>query len=96
MRKKGWSLDNPAWLASGQVISATTNLPLDRLIRKVNNVKDAADNNNEEWKRVANVLGWSKWELEWADNKKQTYFKKRKSSPRRSSRSSRSSRSKKR
>tara|TARA_R110000765_G_scaffold157211_1_gene260395 strand:- start:6 stop:7739 length:7734 start_codon:yes stop_codon:yes gene_type:complete len=94
--EKGWSLDNPAWLASGQVISATTNLPLDRLIRKVNNVKDAADNNNEEWKRVANVLGWSKWELEWADNKKQTYFKKRKSSPRRSSRSSRSSRSKKR
>ena len=91
--EKGWSLDNPAYLAAGQVVSAATNIPLDRVIRKVNNVKDAADNNNEEWKRVANALGWSKWELEWADKKKQTYFKKRKSS--RSSRS-RTSRSKRR
>jgi len=91
--EKGWSLDNPAYLAAGQVVSAATNIPLDRVIRKVNNVKDAADNNNEEWKRVANALGWGKWELEWADKKKQTYFKKRKSS--RSSRS-RTSRSKRR
>ena len=86
--EKGWSLDNPAWLASGQVVSAATNIPLDRIIRKVTNIKDAAENNNEEWKRVANILGWQTWELEWADKKKQTYFKKR--SSKKTSRSTRS------
>ena len=65
MREKGWSLDNPAYLAIGQVISAATNIPLDRAIKKLTNIKDASDSNNEEWQRVANVLGWEKWELEW-------------------------------
>jgi len=63
--EKGWSLDNPAWLAIGQVVSASTNLPLDRGIRKITNLKDAADGENEEWQRIANVLGWQTWELEW-------------------------------
>ena len=68
--EKGWSLDNPAWLASGQVVSAATNLPLDRGIRKLQNLKDASDAENEEWMRVANALGWQKWELEWEKEKK--------------------------
>jgi len=67
--EKGWSFDNPAWLASGQVISAATNIPLDRGIRKLQNLKDASDAENEEWMRVANALGWQKWELEWQKNK---------------------------
>ena len=66
--EKGWSLDNPAYLAAGQVISAATNVPLDRGIRKLQNLKDASDAENEEWMRVANALGWAKWELEWAKN----------------------------
>jgi len=66
IREKGWSFDNPAWLASGQVISAATNIPLDRGIRKLQNLKDASDAENEEWMRVANALGWQKWELDWA------------------------------
>ena len=67
--EKGWSLDNPAWLAAGQVISAATNVPLDRGIRKLQNLKDASDAENEEWMRVANALGWAKWELEWKKEK---------------------------
>jgi len=73
--EKGWSLDNPAYLAAGQVVSAATNIPLDRGIRKLTNLKDASDAENEEWMRVANALGWQKWELEWF--KKQTKKKKR-------------------
>ena len=69
MREKGWSLDNPAWLASGQVVSAATNIPLDRGIKKLQNLKDASDAENEEWMRVANALGWQKWELEWEKDK---------------------------
>ena len=69
MRQKGWSLDNPAWLAAGQVVSSTTNIPLDRAIKKLRNIKDASDAENEEWQRVANALGWSEWELEWKESK---------------------------
>ena len=81
--EKGWSLDNPAYLAAGQVISAATNVPLDRGIRKLQNLKDASDAENEEWMRVANALGWAKWELEWQKDKP-----KKKSKSRTKSRSS--------
>ena len=69
IREKGWSFDNPAWLAMGQVVSAGTNIPLDRGIRKLQNLRDASDAENEEWMRIANALGWQKWELEWEKNK---------------------------
>ena len=68
--EKGLSLDNPAYMAIGQLVSATTNVPLDRGIRKLTNIKDALDSENEEWMRIANALGWQKWELEWKQNKK--------------------------
>ena len=71
IKEKGWSLDNPAWLASGRVVSAATNVPLDRGIIKLQNLKDASDAENEEWQRVANALGWSKWQLDWEKDKEQ-------------------------
>jgi len=67
--EKGWSLDNPAYLAAGQVVSASTNLPLDRGIRKLQNLREASNTENEEWMRIANALGWAKWELEWQKDK---------------------------
>ena len=76
--EKGWSLDNPAYLAAGQVVSAATNVPLDRGIRKLQNLKDASDAENEEWMRVANALGWAKWELEWAKDNNVAFIGKRK------------------
>ena len=91
--EKGWSLDNPAYLAAGQVISAATNVPLDRGIRKLQNLKDASDAENEEWMRIANALGWAKWELEWQKDKtgkKKTKIKTRGSSRKSKTRSSKS------
>jgi hypothetical protein len=81
--EKGWSLDNPAYLAAGQVISAATNVPLDRGIRKLQNLKDASDAENEEWMRVANALGWAKWELEWQKDKPKKKSKSRSRSKKR-------------
>lgn len=69
MKKKGFSLDNPAWLAAGNVISATTNIPVDRAIKKVNNVKDAFDQDLEAYERVALLSGWQAWELGIEDEK---------------------------
>ena len=63
MRTKGFSIDNPAYLASANVISAVTNIPLDRAVKKVTNVVDAGDGEVEFYKRIALVLGWSAWEL---------------------------------
>ncbi len=59
----GLSLDNPAYLAVGKVASATTNLPLDRIVQKYNNLDVAFDNQTENWQSIALVLGWDQWSL---------------------------------
>ena len=69
MKQKGFSLDNPAWLAAGNVISATTNVPVDRAIKKVNNVKDAFDQDLAMYERIALLSGWQAWELGIEDEK---------------------------
>ena len=63
MKNKGWSLDNPAYLAAGNTISAFTNIPLDRIVKKMNNVVAASDEELEAYKRIFLLLGWSEWEL---------------------------------
>lgn len=61
--EKGFSLDNPAYLAGANVISATVNVPLDRVVRKVNNVVDATQENITPLERAMLAAGWSEWEL---------------------------------
>ena len=63
MMTKGFSLDNPAFLAGGNVVSAFTNIPLDRVVKKVNNVTKATESDMELWERVALFAGWQDWEL---------------------------------
>jgi hypothetical protein len=63
MRKKGFSIDNPALMASANVISAATNIPIDRLVRKANNVNTALSQDLELWERFALMGGWQDWEL---------------------------------
>ena len=64
IKKRGWSLDNPAYLAISQIISASTNLPLDRVLRKAMNIGQAFDEETKTWQRVALLLGWSGWNLD--------------------------------
>ena len=61
--EKGFSLDNPAYLAAGQVIAATTNIPLDRAFRKLENLRNASNSDYETWARIAMLAGWADWEL---------------------------------
>ena len=63
MRTEGFSLDNPAFLASGQVISALTNLPADRVISKADHIKTAMESETELWQSIALGLGYSEWDL---------------------------------
>ena len=64
MRTRGWSIDNPAYLASANVISAVTPSN-DRALKPHICIKqfDAGDGEVEFYKRVALALGWSAWEL---------------------------------
>jgi len=69
--EKGFSLDNPAYEASAKVISATTNIPLDRLYSKVNNIEAALAEDTEVWQSIAMLAGWPEWQIK-PDNKKQS------------------------
>ena len=70
--EKGWSIDNPAYLAAGQVIAATTNIPLDRAFKKIDNIRNASNSDFEAWQRVAMAAGWADWELGIKDKKPKT------------------------
>ena len=63
IKKRGWSLDNPAYLAVAQFISATTNIPIDRVLRKSMNIRAAMDEETRTWQRVALLLGWDTWSV---------------------------------
>jgi len=45
------------------VVEALTNVPVNRLYNKFDNVKEAVTGDYETWKRVAMLLGWSQWNL---------------------------------
>ena len=57
------SLDNPALSAGAQFSSAAFNLPLDRALRKAQNIEAAMSDEAEYWQKVALLLGWGEWEL---------------------------------
>jgi hypothetical protein len=59
----GYGLDNPAFYALGQTVSAVTNVPLDRAIKKADNIRVAMDNDTKLWQSIALALGYSQWDL---------------------------------
>ncbi len=91
MYKEGLSLENPAYVASGKVVSAFTNIPLDRLFIKINNLKAANDSDLENWQRVARFLGYSEWDINPPPKKSKKKYSKR---PKFKSTSTRGSKSK--
>ena len=62
--RRGWNIDNPAYLAVAQMVSATFNTPIDRVLRKMMNVAQALDSEVETWQRVALFMGWTGWNLD--------------------------------
>tara|TARA_R100000951_G_scaffold46159_1_gene39200 strand:+ start:2265 stop:12074 length:9810 start_codon:yes stop_codon:yes gene_type:complete len=60
---KGFSLDNPAMMSGAKVVSATTNVPLDRLLQKYNNIDAALAEDTETWQSVAMMAGWPEWQI---------------------------------
>ena len=55
--------NNPTWLAIGNVVEATTNIPMARAIRKIDNLREAMNQDNTNMQRLFLALGWSSWDL---------------------------------
>jgi len=63
IKRRGWSLDNPAYLAVSQIISAFLNLPADRVMNLTNNMRNVTDEQTRMWQKIALSLGWSPYIL---------------------------------
>ena len=57
-------IDDPRISIVGNLVSGAFNVPLDRLIRKTNNVEVAITEDLANWQRLALLMGWSPWDLD--------------------------------
>ena len=58
-----FNIDNPAYEAGAKVVSATTNVPLDRVLQKYDNISQAMAEETEWWQTIAMLAGWPGWQL---------------------------------
>ena len=65
-----FGLDNPGYDAATKVVSAVTNVPLDRLLLKMKNIDAALDEETEWWQSVAMIAGWPEWQIKGKPSKK--------------------------
>ena len=63
IKAKGFSLDNPAYLAGSQIVTASTNIPLDRVIKKANNIRGIMSEQSQMWQKVSLALGYSTYDV---------------------------------
>jgi len=71
---KTLDIDNPQWSAVTNYTEAFTNLPLNRLYNKTQNVRQALNNEHSAWERSLMFLGWSQYNLD-LENKKMEEIK---------------------
>ena len=64
-----FDIDNPIWSAYTAHVEGITNLPVNRLYRKTQNVRDALDSKHSDMQRVMLFSGWSRWNLDIPDKK---------------------------
>lgn len=63
IKNRGFSLNNPAVKAGAQFVTAVTTIPLDRLVVKSENIKNALAADTQNWQRVASLLGYQGYEI---------------------------------
>ena len=59
----GWNIENPAFNAVANLISATTNVPLDRGVVIAQNLVLASKDETEYLQSLALILGWNAWDI---------------------------------
>ena len=63
MKELGFSIDNPALMSGGRLLSVGFNIPADRLIQKMQNLKYATQKENEFWQSIGLAMGYTYWDL---------------------------------
>ena len=64
-----FDIDNPQWSATTNYVEMATNVPLNRLYNKTQNIRQALNNDHSTWERTLMFLGWSQYNLN-LENKK--------------------------
>jgi hypothetical protein len=59
----GFHIDNPAISMGANLLSAGLNIPADRLLLKINNLRDASNSDYKTWQRIALLTGINRWSL---------------------------------
>ena len=63
MIEEGLTLGSPGLEAIASGISFATNVPVDRALRKMENIQAALDEQTDTWAKIALLLGWNEWSL---------------------------------
>ena len=58
-----WDPQNPAWSSVANLVSALTNIHLDRAVNKINNLLAISADENEWWQNLSLALGWNTWDV---------------------------------
>tara|TARA_R100001509_G_scaffold92592_1_gene53523 strand:- start:255 stop:8291 length:8037 start_codon:yes stop_codon:yes gene_type:complete len=82
MEQMGYDIYNPVVPAVATAIEAFTNLPTGRIYKKFNNVSEAMNEENENWQRIALMMGWNTWDLGIKESFKVEYGRTRKNKSR--------------
>jgi len=69
-----FDIDNPQWSAVTNYVQTFTNVPLNRLYNKTQNVRQSLNNDHAAWERTLMFLGWSQYNLD-LENKKMEEIK---------------------
>jgi hypothetical protein len=74
--ERGWGIMQdgrvhlgPMYGVTGKLVEATTNIPMDRLVNKIENVSQAMNSQNKAWQRVAVGLGFTPYSVGIEDTK---------------------------
>jgi hypothetical protein len=70
IEERGWGVMQdgrvhlgPMYGVSGKLVESFTNVPMDRLVTKIENASQAMNTQNEAWQRVMVGLGWSPYSI---------------------------------
>jgi len=64
-----FDIDNPQWSAWTSHTEGITNIPVNRMYNKVQNVRESLNNQHSALQRILMFCGWSKWNLGIKDEK---------------------------
>ena len=59
----GWRVENPKLHAAAAITEALFNIPLERVIRKANNIEEGITGDHLMWQRIALLSGWNHWSI---------------------------------